>query len=178
MHSLYVGVTQSGKTTLAREMARILARQGHRGAVYDPVGTHTAGGGWPAEWMVYDDADEFMAFVQSPQAVKHHLFVDEAHELFGHDCRENFWLLTKGRHFGLFLHLMSQRPNKLHPDVRTNCANCYMFRLAQDDAYEIGKDYGHNNLHKISLDKGDFLVLESGSPAVKRGNVFSLVNPS
>jgi DNA polymerase III delta prime subunit len=176
-HSLYIGVTQSGKTTLARACARDLSRRGHEGAVYDPVGTGTAGGGWPEGWPVFDDPDEFLAYATDPKNLRKHLFVDEAHEILGHDGRDNFWLLTKGRHFGLFLHVMSQRPNKLHPDVRTNCAICYMFRLAQDDAYEIGKDYGHSNIHKFSLDKGDFLVLESGSSAIARGNVFTLLKP-
>ena len=175
MHTLYTGVSQSGKTTLARAIARRLAGQGQNGAVFDPLGTATAGGGWPQGWPVFEDPDEFIAYASDPANIRIHLFIDEAHEILGHDQRDNFWMLTKGRHFGLFLHLMTQRPNKLHPDVRSQCGTCYLFRLAQDDAYDIGKDYGHNAVHKINLDRGDFLVLESGSPAIRRANVFALV---
>jgi hypothetical protein len=176
VHCLYTGVSLCGKTTLARANARVLAGKGHRGAVYDSLGTGTLGGGWPEGWKVFDDPYEFMAYVESDECRGMHLFIDEAHEILGHQMPENFWILTKGRHFGLICHLMTQRPNKLHPDVRSQCGTCFMFRLAQDDAYEIGKDYGHSALHKISLDRGDFMVLKSGSSAISRANVFKLVN--
>lgn len=176
IHSLYTGVSLCGKTTLARASARQLAAKGHRGAVYDPMGTATKGGSWPEGWKVFSEPEDFLAYVESDECHHMHLFIDEAHEILGHGMTENYWLLTKGRHFGLILHLMTQRPNKLHPDVRSQCGLCFMFRLAVDDAYEIGKDYGHSDLHKISLDTGDFLMLKSGSSSVRTGNVFTLVS--
>lgn len=177
MHALYVGVSLSGKTTLMRAIARELAGKGQSGAVFDPVGSATAGGQWPEGWPIFDDPDAFIDFATDPKNTRLHLFVDEASEIFGHEQKENFWLLTKGRHFGLFLHVGTQRPNKVHPDVRTNCHRCYMFRLALEDAREIGMDYGHSNIHKISLDTGDFVVLNSGSSSVETGNVFKLLPP-
>lgn len=175
MHTLYTGVTKSGKTTLARMMARQLFSKGHLVIVYDPLRTATMGGDWGTA-EIYIDAWQFLARVQDPALGKCHLFIDEAHHLLGHEMRENFWLLTEGRHYGYFLHLITQRPNKLHPDVRTSCETCYMFRLAQDDAKSIGNDYGHSYIHKENLDKGDFLVLNSGSSAISRGNVFNLAS--
>lgn len=179
-HTLYTGVSQSGKTTLARMMARALAAKGHRVIVYDPMGTATAGGGWPEKAIVFDDAIDFLNYVHSPEGFHAHLFVDEGHEIFGHgeEFRENYWLFTKGRHYGLHLHIMTQRPTKLHPDVRSQCGRCYMFRLAVDDVKLIGNDYGFSEIHKINLDKGDFLVLNSGTSSFQRGNVFALVQPS
>jgi hypothetical protein len=70
---------------------------------------------------------------------------------------------------------MTQRPTKVHPDARTNCGKCMMFRLAQDDVKAIGNDYGFSNIHKINLDTGDFLVLNSGTANFQQGNVFQLL---
>lgn len=175
MHTLYTGVTLSGKTTLARMEARGLHAKGQRGIVYDPMGTDTKGGGWGFP-EVHHDREAFLRRLESDDLQGPvHVFVDEAHKIFRHDMEENFWLLTDGRHHGYFMHLITQRPNKVHPDVRSQCGICFMFRLAQQDAREIGADYGFSDLHRISLDKGDFLVLQSGTSAISRGNVFTRI---
>lgn len=174
-HELYTGVTQSGKTTLARAVSRALDEKGARIAVLDPMLTLTAGGGWGKNALVFDDTEKFLDFVHSEECVNTHLFIDEAHNIFKHTELENMWLLTEGRHYWLTLHLMTQRPKKIHPDARTNCGRCYMFRLAQDDAKEIGADFGFSDVHKQELDRGDFLILNSGSAEYSRANVFKLL---
>jgi DNA helicase HerA-like ATPase len=174
IHTLYAGVTQSGKTTLARSIARQLRRKKQRVIVYDPMLTATAGGDWGTP-EVYETPDEFLTVAHSDDAVNCHLFIDEAHHIFAHTERDNMWLLTQGRHYGMTLHLITQRPNKIHPDARSNCGVCYMFRLAQDDARAIGNDYGFSDVHKINLDKGDFLLLNSGSSQFSRANIFQLL---
>lgn len=176
MHHLFIGVTLSGKTTLARMFSRELLAAGKQVAVYDPLGTETAGGDWGEGALIFHDTEKFLDFVHSDGAVNYHIFVDEAHHIFGHKHQDNFWMLTQGRHYGMYFYVITQRPTKVHPDARTNCARCYMFRMAQDDAKEIGADYGHSNLHKENLDRGDFLVLNSGSSELSRANVFTLVN--
>jgi len=60
------------------------------------------------------------------------------------------------------------------PSARSMAGVCYLFRLASDDMRDIGRDFGFSGLDKINLDRGDFLVLESGSSDYKTGNVFSL----
>lgn len=176
VHCLYVGVTQSGKTTLARAVSRELGKLGQRRAVFDPLGTATAGGGWGDGVLIFSNEEQFLDWVYSDDAHNTHVFIDEAHNILGHTNPENFWLLTEGRHFYLTLHLMTQRPKKLHPDVRHNCGRCYMFRLSKSDRIEIGGDYGFDNLDKKILDKGDFLILNSGSAEISGANVFELVN--
>jgi DNA helicase HerA-like ATPase len=175
VHCLYVGVTQSGKTTLARAVSRQFLAKKTNVAVFDPLGTSTAGGDWGEGALIFTDAETFLNWIYSPEAVNYQVFVDEAHKVLGHLHPENFWMLTEGRHFFLTLHLMTQRPKKLHPDVRHNCGRCYMFRLSKSDRSEIGADYGFDDLDKLSLDKGDFLVLNSGTAKFDRGNVFQLL---
>jgi Zonular occludens toxin (Zot) len=177
MHQLFTGVTKTGKTTLARMFSRELLVGGHDVAVYDPMGTDTAGGDWGDGALVFSDREKFLQFVYSDECENIHLFIDEAHNIFAHTEDEHRWLLTEGRHFHIYCHLMTQRPNKVHPDVRTNCERCFMFRLAADDCRSIGADYGHGDIHKEKLDRGDFLILNSGSAQFSRANVFDLVNP-
>lgn len=177
MHSLICGVTQSGKTTLARSIARAAELAGHRIIVFDPVGTGTAGGDWPASAVVFDEPDEFMEYVNRPDVSHAHIFIDEADEVFSLSDRGNFWLPKKGRHFGLQLYLITQRPKMIAPTARKQVGVCYMFRLALDDAKELAADFGFSDAHKIMLDTGDFLVLHSGQASIKRANIFKLLEP-
>ena len=104
-----------------------------------------------------------------------HVFVDEAGEVFNLSKRENFWLLTRGRHFGFNVYPICQRPKMIAPTIRNQCSRAYVFRLAQEDMEEIGRDFGFSELKKISLDKGDFLMLLSGTARMSRANVFDLI---
>lgn len=174
-HTLYTGVTQSGKTTAARLMSRHVLQLKGKSIVYDPLGTSTAGGEWGDGALVFDDAEAFLEHIYAPETINAHIFVDEAHHIFSHADKSHLWLLTQGRHYGLELHLITQRPTKVHPDARTNCPRCVMFRLAHDDARAIGLDYGFSDIHKISLDKGDFLLLNSGTATYSQGNIFKLL---
>lgn len=177
LHTLICGVTQSGKTTLARELARAAALQGQNVIVFDPVGTDTAGGGWPPSAVVFDDSARFFEYVESPCVIGAHVFIDEAADFFGVGDKDNQWLLTRGRHFYLHIYLIAQRPKMIAPNARTQCGVCYMFRLACEDADEIGRDFGHSQLGKISLDKGDFFILNSGQASKQRANIFNLLGP-
>lgn len=177
-HTGYFGVTQSGKTTLARSVARSLAAQGHVIIVHDPVGTSTAGGDWPEKAIIFDDVEPFLEYLESDECPPAHVFIDEAGDVFGHTQRENSWLATKGRHFGLYLHIITQRPKMILPNVRGQIGKAYVFRLSREDLREVGGDFGHSGIISESLDTGDFMVLNSGSAQYSRANVFSLLTPS
>ena len=174
-HAIYTGVTQSGKTTLARHASRTLLSHKAKVAVYDPMLTDTLGGGWGEGALIFNDPESFLDWVHSDESNHHIIFVDEAHHIFSHEQKEHLWMLTQGRHYGMYFNLITQRPKKIHPDARTNCPRCYVFRLAQDDVKDIAADYGFSNLHRISLDRGDFLALNAGSAEFSRANVFQLL---
>lgn len=173
-HTLFAGVTESGKTTMARHFARHFAGLGQRIIVYDPVGTATAGGDWPESSVVFNDAEKFMQYCDRPDVYHAHIFVDEAGDHFGVADRENHWLFRRGRHKGFFMYPIAQRPKMLAPNVRTQCSTAYIFRLSMSDADEIGADFGHTKLSNIvsTLDQGDYLMLRSGRPQIERGNIF------
>jgi DNA polymerase III delta prime subunit len=185
-HSLIIGVTESGKTTLARALARELAGKKQTVIVYDPVGTITAGGGWPESAKIFQDEKEFWKYLDRDDIGHAHIFVDEAGDLFNLSKRENYWLLTRGRHFGFFVYMICQRPTMIAPSARTQAATCYMFRLANSDAKEICADMGHDwplsdkdieTGEYLQLDQGDFYVLHSGRVEYERENIFKILNP-
>lgn len=180
LHVLYCGVTMSGKTTLARHHARVLARADYDVAVYDPVGTATAGGDWPEKCLRFDNDQKFLEWLIKVEGDKRRpwfVFVDESADIFGHGNTQNEFLPRRVRHQNVYLRLVSQRPKMLPPNVRTQCAHCYMFRLSSDDSRMIAADFGHGaEIFTEPLDTGDFLLLISGSTAIENGNVFEIVD--
>lgn len=180
MHVLFCGVTESGKTTLARAVARDLHASGQNVIIYDPVGTNTAGGGWPVGEgaILFSDFGEFAEYVSRDDVRGAHLFIDEAGDHFGVGNKENHWLLTRGRHFFLYVYLIAQRPKMLAPTARTQCSRTYAFRMAPEDMREVFADNGHAPPEKNQkpLDQGDFYVLLSGNAKISRANVFKLLS--
>jgi len=180
VHTLFVGVTQSGKTTLARHHARLLANAGYDLAVYDPVQTATAGGDWPREAKVFTDQTAFLEYLFAARGEPDRpifVFVDESADIFGHANGDNNLIPRRVRHQNVYLRLISQRPKMLPPNVRTQCAHCYMFRLSRDDGRMICADFGHGDeIFSKPLDTGDYLLLVSGSAAVEEFNCFDQID--
>jgi len=65
----------------------------------------------------------------------------------------------------------------LHPDVRSQCSYVYVLRLANDDKKMVLADFGHDSdAGTKELDKGDAMLVTSGSSEIEEFNVFELVN--
>lgn len=179
-HFLYCGVTQTGKTTLARHHARILDRADYDVVVYDPVGTETAGGEWPERAKILTTPEQFHKFINNAGGEPERplfLFVDESADIFGHGETHAHWIPRKCRHADIYLRLIVQRPKMLHPSVRTQCAYAYMLRLSIDDAKMLCADFGHGTeVASENLDKGDCILLTSGTEGIESFNVFELVD--
>lgn len=171
MHSLICGVTESGKTTLAKAISSRLRKKGHKVLVYDPVYSATHSRPWGNGCVIYTEPEIYFEALTHRRNFGSHLFIDESGELFSQSNRDRFWLLTRGRHLGYSVNLIAQRPKMIAPTVRTQCATAYVFRLAADDLDEVGRDFGHKLSHEV-LDKGDYLILESGRAHYSRANVF------
>ena len=180
-HILYCGVTMTGKTTLARSHAQILVDAKYEVLVYDPVGTDTANGNWPDGAKVMTTPEEFHECIDDlPEGgdPEHPVFffVDESADIFGHSMTEAHWIARRIRHDEVYLRLIVQRPMMLHPSVRTQCGYVYMLRLSRQDAALICADMGHGpEVSKIQLDKGDTILITSGSTDTDQFNVFELL---
>lgn len=170
-HTLFTGVTESGKTTLARYVSRLLLSKKQNVMVYDPVQTETRGGGWGEKAIIFNDFDQMIDFIEEKNITHHHLFIDEAMEHFGVGDKHNHWLATRGRHKHLYCNFLAQRPKMIAPNVRTQCRTCYMFRLSPDDMDSIGEDFGHGNLSRFNLEQGEFLKLTSAQSQIGRSSL-------
>lgn len=171
-HILFTGVTLSGKTTAARMFSRAFCAHRIPVVVYDPVETETKGGGWGENALVFTDAGEFLDFLASDDCGPCKIFIDEAADIFAQRMPDNFWIATRGRHYGWQLFVITQRPMMIAPTVRNQCAEAFVFRLTTSDMSNLGSDYGHD-LSGEKLDAGDYLHLLSGHAAYSRGNVFT-----
>ena len=180
-HVLYCGVTMTGKTTLAREHASILHAAKYAVVAYDPVLTDTANGNWPEGVEILSTPEEFHEWIEDNEDTyepEHpcFLFVDESADIFSHGETHAHWIARKIRHQSIYLRLIVQRPNMLHPSVRTQASYVYMLRLSRNDASIICADMGHGaEVANTVLDKGDCLLLTSGSSGTDQFNVFELV---
>jgi Zonular occludens toxin (Zot) len=169
-HTGYYGITQSGKTTIARHIAKLLSKN-HQLIVFDPVGTPTIRGGWPDNAMIYNDTEQFLRAISKAQNAQ--LFIDEADEIFSHEQKENFWILSKGRHQGLYSHVITQRPNRIHPTVRSQFSRAYLCRLNKTDRTAILADHGHEDC-EINHLHGSFIMVDNTSHDIVEGNAFKL----
>lgn len=176
-HTLIAGVTECGKTTLARHLCRSFDARGQKTIVYDPMGTPTAGGEWGKHSVVFNDEspERFLEYLSRPDVYHAHVFCDEAGDYFTVSDKDNHWLFRRGRHKGFFMYPITQRPKMVAPNVRAQCGTAYVFRLSMSDADEIGADFGHTKLSDIvsALDVGDYVMLKSGRPQIERGNIFN-----
>ena len=176
-HSIFVGITETGKTTLARYQARKFRKLGHTVVVHDPVQTQTVGGGWGDGSIIYDDFDSMLDALDNFKHGKAHVFIDEAGDYFGVGDRDRQWILTRGRHMGYNVNLIAQRPKMIAPNVRNQATFGYIFRISPDDLDDIGQDFGHSGLGKTLIDQGEFLVLTTYTPKIERGTLNGLGMP-
>lgn len=168
-HTGYYGITQSGKTTKAQMIAQLLAKSRHQVIVYDPVGSPTVAGGWPENAIVYNDPNKFMNDMLETENAQ--IFVDEADTVFSHAQDDNHWIMRRGRHQGLYVHLITQRPNLVHPNCRSMCSRAYIFKLNATDRKTILADHGHDDLD-IDKNHGSFIMVDNRTSDVLRGNIF------
>jgi hypothetical protein len=185
IHSIICGATLTGKTTLAHFIAQHVHKNEHVKnylgfptaptiLVYDPVRTKTAAFDWPVGSIVFQRKENFIAYLANFRG-RAWIFIDEADNVFSHAQPENNWILTKGRHFGFTVFLITQRPKMVSPSARSQCGICYCFRLARDDLKAVAADFAFSDVHEINLDRGDYLVLESGLSTYSRHNIFNVL---
>jgi len=154
MHTLILGITRSGKSSLAKELAGEFKRMGRRVAVLDPIGSN-----WRADYRT-DDPDDFYIYAVFHDS--HTLFIDEGGDFFANHAPKLIWLATKGRHPGHVTFYIANRYTLIPKTVRTNCENLYLFASHPDDIDELAKDFRCPELPELAgtLRKLEFLKVE------------------
>jgi hypothetical protein len=139
-HSLIIGMTESGKTTLAKKLCEKYRASNIKTIVLDPLWDN-----WNADFQT-DNPSEFMAVVSNPETQSCAVFIDESGESIGQYNKEMFWLATRARHYGHNSHFIVQRTKQLSPTVRGQCRFLYLFNSPINDCKELAQDFNEPRL--------------------------------
>lgn len=139
MHVLIVGMTESGKTTLAKALCAQYRKHGVATAVLDPMSDPD----WRADFQSRDKEEFRERMKKSRQCA---VFIDESGAMIGQYDAEMFWFATEARHWGHRSHFITQRAVQLSPTVRHQCTRLFLFRVGIKDAKTLAEEYGNDRL--------------------------------
>lgn len=167
-HVLILGMTLSGKSTLAKKMAeRYTEKNGV--LVYDPLGDPT----WPlGEGDVRtSDPDEFLEIFWASRGCA--VFIDEAGDVAGQHDKDFQKTATRGRHWGHRCHYLSQRGTMINRTIRDQCSQLFLFATALEDCKVHAKEWNRAELLDASkLRQGEYFHV-SRFGELKKYNVFN-----
>ena len=166
MHVLIVGITNTGKTTLAFDMAcrYIIAKK--KIVVLDPdlrsewqVGRSGGSEEDPAikNGIMTDDPEEFLIICKNSQSCA--LFIDESGSMIGRYDTQLEWLATQSRKWGHKSHFIMQRGSQVSPTVRNQCSSAFVFKQSPDDAKILSNNFVCPEfLEAPKLQKGEYIA--------------------
>ncbi|HHJ14268.1 MAG TPA: AAA family ATPase [Gammaproteobacteria bacterium] len=162
-HVLIAGITESGKSTLARELAAEYRRADIGVLVLDPL----ADPRWEADYQT-TDPDAFLQTAK--QSWECALFLDESGETVGRYKEEMFWCATQARHRAHRSHFITQRPVQLAKTVRDQCTRLFLFAVSTSDAKVLADEWAKPALlEAATLGPGEFFdVRRFGEPRRRR----------
>lgn len=165
-HVLILGMTMSGKTTIAKRLAAHYRENGVMVGVLDPLGDPE----WNADYRT-TDADEFLkAFWASRQCA---WFIDESGDAVGKYDDAMIRTATRGRHWGHRVHYLTQRGAQLSRTVRDQCATLFLFATSLDDSKIHANEWNSQELRAAhTLAQGEYFHKGRFTP-ISRGNVFT-----
>lgn len=149
-HVLIAGMTESGKTTLGKTLAKAYRERGVPVMVLDPMNDP----GWP-EGSIIRDREMFLQRAKLVQ--QHAIFIDESGQEIGRYAREMQWLATQARHWGHKSHFICQRIQQLDTTIRGQCSSLYLFTVSRKDADLLAEEWAKEELRGAhTLDQGEF----------------------
>lgn len=169
MHSLIVGPTECGKTTLGKKICSGLRQQGHHTLVLTSVYDE-----WDCDFMT-DDQDKFLDTVWASQEC--FIFVDEGLETVGRFNKPMISLASKSRHWGHSCFFMVQSAAGIDPIIRRQCSQLFLFTCAPDEVKSLSSLWLAPDIQKApSLRQGQYiraLRFKDGKPFAVVGDAFS-----
>jgi DNA helicase HerA-like ATPase len=164
-HALILGMTESGKTTLAKTLAPVYRAQGIKVGVLDPLGDP----GWQADYRTTDPAAFLEAFWSSRQCA---WFIDESGDAVGKYDEAMIKTATRGRHWGHRVHYITQRGAQLSRTVRDQCSTLFLFTTSLDDSKIHANEWNKPELRNAhTLRRGEYFHTDRFSP-LARGKLF------
>jgi energy-coupling factor transporter ATP-binding protein EcfA2 len=165
-HVLILGMTQSGKSTLAKALAQKYKTHGIGVLVNDPLGDPT----WPADYRT-SEVDEFLEQFWASRGCA--AFIDEAGDCAGTHDKDMVKTATRGRHWGHRCHYISQRGTMIARSIRDQCTGLFLFCTALEDCKVHAAEWNCPELLEAAKFKqGDFFhVTRFGQ--LTRSNIFN-----
>lgn len=152
MHVLILGITETGKTTLAFKIAGDYRKQSTDVIVLDPDMRKD----WNASFIT-DDPDKFLAVCKLNQSAA--LFIDESGQTIGRYAGPMQWVATNSRKWGHRAYFISQRATQLDPLMRTQCSNLFLFKQSVKDSKILADEFVCPQLiHACNLKKGEYIA--------------------
>jgi len=153
MHTLIVGASFSGKSNLAKSIAKGLADSGQNIVVFDPLKSS----GWPKGAKLYSKPEVFISEIWAHKNC--HVFVDESRVLFEAERNEAERLAYLGRHGGRLVYFIGQRASSMiPPNARNQCGKVFAFKQSLKDSQMLAEEYSEIFLKCPRLQKGEFLA--------------------
>jgi len=168
MHVLILGITQTGKTTLAFRLAQKYSATGVNVLVLDP----DKRSGWNADFLT-DDPEAYLNVVKVNKSCA--LFIDESGQMIGRYAKEMAWLATNSRKWGHKAHFITQRATQLDPTVRNQCTTIILFKQSLNDTKILSNEFVSTELEAAhTLNQGEYLCKISVDGKVFKSNAWRL----
>jgi hypothetical protein len=164
-HVMILGMTLSGKTSLAKRVAAEYRAKGIKVGVLDPLGDPE----WNADFQTSDPGVFMQQFWQARQCA---WFIDESGDMVGRYDKEMQQTATRGRHWGHRVHYLSQRGTQIARTVRDQCSSLFLFTTALNDCKVHADEWNKPDLRTAhTLPQGHYFYTDRFS-ALKRGQLF------
>jgi hypothetical protein len=153
-HYLIVGMTESGKSTLAKLLAKQWKKSGLPIAVLDPL----AYPDWPCDFHT-SRPENFLRHLKTHKE-KAWAIIDEGGVAIGRYNEAMNWCFTTSRHIGWNVLVITQGVTQLPPIVRGQCSGVFLFQCANTNWQILAEEFNRPELVSLSrLGKGEFLFI-------------------
>jgi hypothetical protein len=157
-HSLIVGMTESGKTTLAKIFISRMKKRGVKTIVLDPLSDPT----WGAD-EVTSYPNKFLRFLKANKSC--YFVIDEGGQAIGRYNKPMEWTATTSRHLGHAGLFLVQGCSQVGPIVRGQCSFVYLFCCSAGNFKIISEEWNQPELMTIPrLKRGEFIKVSKFDP--------------
>ena len=134
-HTIVLGRSRSGKTTLTQQILKSLKNKGFGTLVLDPSGY---AGRWDADYVTADP-HEFLDVVFASERCA--FAVDEAGEMIGRFGGEMNKLASRSAQNGHRGFFICQRAKMIDPTIRSQCENIITFQQSKNDIKDLSEEF-------------------------------------
>lgn len=171
-HVLIFGMTESGKTTLAKRLAHRYRQNGIPVIVLDSLNDPE----WPSgdDTFQTTDPDDFLRVFWASKRCA--CFVDEAGDAVGRYNLVMQKTATRGRHWGHSVHFISQRGVQIAPTVRDQCSHLFLLTSSIADGKVHANEWNRPELLRCNaLGKGNYYHCTRFG-VISHGSLFGVKN--